>query len=318
LYNDTAYQKQLNDLSIIAIPNATAVAAENNNHAAISSASAISYTAPKGWRQTVESNGNSSYASPLLECKAYSFYTLHVLKTTSYNGNLQNYAARLYQTYFSPTGDGKYLQYQQRIAKGIDELGREFAIYEDGAQTFNDNTYHYGIACVLRNGNQVASFILELNPLSSNYYSNPNELDFFFGCNPLKNTWHKFLASVKFNSAVIAGNTLPEDLEGSWISRVHLGWTEGIFGNYSYEKTRELEKYTFYADGKFSCDQLGKGKSSGTISINGNKLTLKRQDGEIISYRFRLESIFYGSWHRTLTFYGNEDKEIKLNFEPNE
>jgi hypothetical protein len=318
LFNDTAYLKQLDELSIALIPNGKADAAESNSGAQVSSTSQISYTAPQGWRRNVETNGITSYASPLLECKEYSYYTLHVLKTAIYNGNLQHYATQLYKTYFSPSGNGKYLEYQRRISRGIDELGREFAIYEDGARAFNDNTYHYGIACVLRNGNQVASFILELNPLSSNSRSNPNELDFFFGCNPLKKAWNKFLTSLKFSTPAASKNTLPEDLEGSWISRVHLGWTEGIFGNYSYEKTRELEKYTFSADGKFSCNQLGKGKSSGSISINGNKLTLHREDGKIISYRFRLESIFDGRWRRSLSFYGNDEKEIKLSFEANE
>ncbi len=318
LFNDTTYLGRLNDFSTALAPDYHQAAVASNGSSQIAAASPSNYTAPRGWRQKDENNGITSYTSPLMECREFSYYTLHVFKTVVYNGNLLDYATQLYSTYFSPSGNGKYLEYQRRLSKGIDELGREFAIYEDGAQIFNDNTYHYGITCVVRNGNQMASFILELNPLSSNSHSNPNELDFFFGCNPLKKAWQTFLTSVKFSTPTASKNTLPEDLEGSWISRVHLGWTEGIFGNYSYDKTQELEKYSFSANGKFSCSQLGHGKSSGTISINGNRLSLQREDGKIITYRFRLESIFDGRWHRSLTFYSNDEKEITLNFEANE
>jgi hypothetical protein len=323
LFNDTAYRQQLDLFET----NLTLQPYKANNTIQNSSAESgpfnttVIHAMPKGWNPVQSANGITCYASPLLECTENSYYNLYVLKPTNYNGSLREYAYALHKkNFFQPYN--QYQVYQEgdkRIVKGIDEQGREFLSFETGAHGFGDNTWHYGLVYLLRKGDEMAAFILEQKPTDRNKYAPPTSLhNFIDECPLLKSEWKKFLTSVQFANAAPVKNNVPDELTGSWTSRVHLGWST-IAGSYSVENTQVLEKYSFNEDGSYTKDEFAKGKSGGHFSVSGNKITVTDDKGKIFTYRFKLESIFeYGRWHRSLSFFSNDEKEIKLSFEANE
>lgn len=321
LLNDSSYQKILDDFSKqITISND---GISNDNAAdptgsSSSPAATFTYTAPNEWTPVETANGGAGFISPLLECTDNSIYKLYVLPKTVYTGNLQEYARQMHKAYFYQANN-PYLSYNEsdkRIVKGIDDKGREYLSFETPAHSFDDNTWRYGMVYLLRNGDNMASFILELQPVDRNKSGPPTSVyNFTDGCPALKTAWKKFLSSVAFSNTAQAKTTVPGELEGTWTSRVHLGWST-IAGQYSVENSQVVEKYTFNDNGKYLKDEFAKGKTSGTFSISGNKISFADAAGKKYNYPFTLTSIFeYGSWHRALSFYDANGREIKLNYE---
>jgi hypothetical protein len=320
LFNDTAYQQSLDffESHLTLQPYTANRTVQNPTGENLSSSAAAAFSIPNGWLPVQAADGINCYASPLLECTDNSYYHLYILPQIQYTGPLQDYAIALHKKNFFQ----QYNQYQvyresdKRIVKGIDEQGREFISFETPAHTFADNTWHYGLVYLLRSGGQMVSFIAEQKPVDRNKYGTPTSLyNFIDECPALKSIWKKFLASIKFSNAATAKNNVPAELTGTWTSRVHLGWST-IAGSYSVEDTKVLEKYTFNENSIYTKDEFTKGKVQGNFSISGNKISFTDEKGKIFSYRFRIESIFENArWHRSLSFYGNDDKEIKLKFE---
>jgi hypothetical protein len=320
ILNDTAYQKLLDDFSSqINIISGSAPKAsttnQNNNSVA---AGTINYTAPNGWSALPNINDGAGFISPLLECTDNSIYKLYMLPVTNYTGSLQDYAHQMHKAYFYQANSPyqNYKESEKRIVKGIDDKGREYLSFETPAHSFDDNTWRYGMVYLLRNGNTLAAFILELQPIDRNKFGPPTAVyNFIDGCAPLKTIWKKFLSSVTFSNTTLAKTTVPADLEGTWTSRVHLGWAT-LAGQYAVENSQVVEKYTFNDNGTYVKDEFAKGKTNGTFSINGNKISFAEAGGKKYSYPFTLTSTFeYASWQRALSFFDTNGQEIKLNYE---
>lgn len=320
-FNDAGYQAAieafLNSLDLNA--NAAPVATQNNNTTTTtatssSTAGGISYTVPRGWTETKNANGSVSIASPLLECRENSYYTIHYLGSSVYNGNLQEYAANLHKSYFyegvnAPT---QYMSGDKNISKGYDNDGREYLSFATSAHLFDkDRCYHYGMVYLLRTGDQMAVFLVELRPVNSNKEGIPGWGNFLSDCNALRSAWTRFLSAVKFNKPGKPLGTLPEELFGNWESRVILGAT--YFG---FIDSRIMERYHFMEDGRYQSQKMLAGNNYGKYQVTGNKLTITDASGKSSSYRFRLESVFeYGSWKRELTLLDANGKEVTLRYD---
>jgi hypothetical protein len=315
VFNDTVYQQTVDEFST----RLKVVADGGANQGANTSSSSpeINYVAPKGWSPLETATGGAGFISPLQECTDNSIYKLYVLPNTSYTGSLQDYAYQMHKAYFYQTAE--YIGYQEaskRMVKGTDDKGREYISFETPAHAFNDNTWRYGMVYLLRSGTDMAAFILELKPIDRNKFGPPTSVyNFIDGCAPLKATWKKFLSSVTFPNTTAAKTTVPDELEGTWTSRVHLGWAT-IAGQYAVENSQVVEKYTFSENGRYVKDEFAKGKTNGTFSISGNKINFTEATGKKYSYPFTLTSTFeYASWQRALSFFDSNGQEIKLNYE---
>jgi hypothetical protein len=320
-FNDAGYQKLvesfLNTADIIALSNTAPL---NNNNAANTiipnnaGAAGFTYTAPRGWTESKTANGTIAIASPLLECKEYSYYSIQVLPQITYTGNLQQYAHDLHKSRFYEQNSWRqYMEGDKRVVKGIDKNGYEFLSYETSAALFNsDRNYHYGMVYLLRSGNQMIPVVLELRPINGDRNAPPTEILYFLaGCNPLKSAWNKFVGSVKFTAPQKAESYLPDDLLGKWESRVILGAT-----NWGFVNSQVMEKYTFTDDGRYQSQKMMAGDNYGKYSVKGNKITITDAAGKSTSYNFKLESLFeYGAWHRELTLYDATGKETVLKWE---
>ena len=123
------------------------------------------------------------------------------------------------------------------------------------------------------------------------------------------------LSSVTFSNVSAAKTTVPDELEGTWTSRVHLGWAT-LAGQYAVENSQVVEKYTFNDNGRYVKDEFAKGKTNGTFSIIGNKINFTEATGKKYAYPFTLTSTFeYARWSRALSFFDANGQEIKLNYE---
>lgn len=317
-FNDAGYQNAMEkftaglDLTEAGKADKTSspIITDNTN----STQSAINYTPPRDWNETKNPDGSADIISPLLECKEYSYYTIHILPPISYTGSLQQYAHDLHKARFYEQNDWRqYMEGDKRIVKGINQNGNEFLSYETGAALFNsDRNYHYGMVYVLKSGNSIIPVILELKPINADRNSPPTEvLNFLAGCKPLKGAWNKFISTLKFNTQQKAAAYLPEDLLGKWESRIILGAT-----NWGLVDTRIVEKYTFMEDGRYQSQKMMVGNNYGKYSVSGNKITITDASGKTASYKFKLESLFeYGSWHRELTLYDASGKESILRWD---
>ncbi len=319
-FNDASYQTEMesfsNGLDLLSPADVKPLLEKaNENQAAkkipVNRTNQLKYTVPAGWTQS--SAGNETLiSSPLLECRENSYYTIHVLGTSNYSGDLQEYAHNLHKARFYEQSDWRpYMEGDKRVVKGIDQNGHEFLSYETSAALFSsDRNYHYGLVYLIRSGSQMLSLLLELKPVNSDRYSIPTEsLYFTAGCQALKSAWSKFLASVTLANEQVKGNYLPAELLGKWESRIILGAT-----NWGLVDTRIVEQYRFMEDGRFQSEKMFAGNAFGKYYVNGNKLTIST--GKTVSYKFKLESLFeYGSWHRELTLYDATGKESILRWE---
>jgi hypothetical protein len=163
-FNNGMYQKALEEFSntlelITPEPMVSDNQPENIASSSNTSSTGFSYTIPKGWNVTKNSNGAESISSPLLECKEYSYYTIRLSGTSTYTGSLQEYAHNLHKASFYQQNDWRqYMEGDKRIVKGIDANGHEFLTYETSAALFNsDRNYHYGMVYLVRSGNQLIS-----------------------------------------------------------------------------------------------------------------------------------------------------------------
>jgi hypothetical protein len=313
VFNDTVYQQTVDDFSA----RLKVVADAGSNQGDNISSSQISYVPPKGWTPLETAKGGAGFISPLLECTDNSIYKLYILPNTSYTGSLQEYAYQMHKAYFyQPAEYRGYQEGDKRMVKGIDDKGREYISFETPAHAFNDNTWRYGMVYLLRSGTDMAAFMLELKPIDRNKFGSPTVLyNFLDGCAPLKTTWKKFLSSVTFPNTTAAKTTLPDELEGTWTSRVHLGWAT-LAGQYAVENSQVVEKYTFNDNGTYLKDEFAKGKTDGTFSIRGNKINFTEASGKKYSYPLMFTSTFeYARWQRALSFYDTNGQEIKLNYE---
>lgn len=316
-FNDAGYQKAMEEFTAgldLAEAGKTdkipAAATDNSN----SGSSGIRYTTPQNWNETKNADGSADIVSPLLECKDYSYYTIHILAPVSYTGSLQQYGHDLHKSRFYEQNEWRqYMEGDKRIVKGIDQSGNEFLSFETSAALFNsDRSFHYGMVYLVRSGSQLLPVVLELKPLSVDGNDRPTQLlNFLYDCNPLKGIWNKFVSSIKFNTDQTKKNYLPEDLLGKWESRIILGAT-----NWGLVDTRIVEKYTFMEDGRYQSQKMLAGNNYGTYSVSGNKITITDASGKSSSYKFKLESLFeFGNWHRELTLYDVSGKESTLRWE---
>jgi hypothetical protein len=318
VFNDAGYQKTLEDFSVNVKINPPPSSGINNQAPASANtdnvAGGFSYTPPKDWTVMKNTNGSVSIASPLLECKDYSYYTIHLPGKVTYAGSLQQYAHDLHKSNFYQQNDWRqYMEGDKRIVKGIDANGHEFLSFETSAALFNsDRNYHYGMVYLLRSGNQMIPILLELRPLNGDRNAPPTEILYFLAsCNQLRSAWNKFISSIKFATEQGHENYLPDDLLGKWESRIILGAT-----NWGLVNSQVLEKYTFMDDGRYQSAKMFAANSYGKYSVNGNKLTITDAAGKTTNYNFKLESKFeYGSWHRELSLYDATGKESILKWE---
>jgi hypothetical protein len=272
----------------------------------------ITYTLPADWKPKQTNNKIVAVSSPLLECTDQSYYTLFVLGTASYDGDLEEYAGNIYKAYFYQ--DDPVLKYKtegRRIVKGIDEYGREFLSYENGSWGFaSDNCWHYGLVYLIRTGNQVAAFMLELKPQNKDKNGPPSYFTtyFLYSCLPLNNTWKKFLSSVKFNNEANKKTYSADNLVGTWESRLVLG--ASIWG---YVSSMPLQKYHFEEGGRWQSQKMATENNFGTYAVKDNKLVVTDGSGKTASYKFRVEKIFeYRVWNTYLILFDANGIESKL------
>jgi hypothetical protein len=318
-FNDAAFQKTLEDFSAsleVLPPAASGLPVNPVMPPATGNMlnSGMNYTVPKGWTEVKKAGGASAISSPLLDCKDYSYYTIHVLPVVTYTGNLQEYARDLHKSrFYEYTSWRQYMEGDKRMLKGIDINGQEYFSFETSAALFDsDKSYHYGLVYLVRSGDQLASFLLELHPISNVNHSPPTELlHFTAGCPPLKNAWNKFTASIKFKAVNKSQQYIPDDLLGKWESRIILGAT-----NWGLVNSQVMNQYIFLEDGRYQSKQLMKSDSYGKYSVSGNKLNITNAGGKKVSYQFKLESKYeYGNWKRELTLFDATGKETTLQWE---
>jgi hypothetical protein len=286
---------------------------DSNNGAQPQSGTAgITYTLPADWKPKQTNSKIVAVSSPLLECTDDSYYTLFVLPTITYDGDLEAYGQKLHKAYFYQADPSlTYRNESRRVVKGIDESGREFLSYEDGSCAFlSDNCWHYGMVYLIRTGNQVVAFMLELKPQNRNRTGPPSDFTIYFlySCLPLNNTWKKFLSSVKFNNEANKKTYSADNLVGTWESRLLLG--ASIWG---YVSSMPLQKYHFEAGGRWQSQKMATENNFGTYAVKDNKLVVTDGSGKTTSYRFRLEKVFeYRNWNTYLILYDANGIESKL------
>jgi len=272
----------------------------------------ITYTLPANWKPKPSSGNIVAVASPLLECTDQSYYTLFVLGTTTYDGDLEDYAEKLHKTYFYQEDPAlTYRNEGRRVVKGIDEYCRDFLSYENGSSAFkSDNCWHYGMVYLLRTGNQVAAFLLELKPQNRDRNMPPSSgtIYFLYNCIALNNTWKKFIGSVQFNNEANKKTYSADNLVGTWESRLVLG--ASIWG---YVSSLPLQKYHFEEGGRWQSQKMATENNFGTYKVKDNKLVITDGSGKTVSYKFRVEKIFeYRVWNTYLILYDANGIESKL------
>jgi hypothetical protein len=274
--------------------------------------SGITYTIPADWKPKSTGGNIASFVSPLLECTDESYYTLFVLGTTTYDGDLEAYGEKLFKSYFYQEDPAiTYRNTSRRVVKGIDEYGREFLSYEDGSRPFkSDNSWHYGMVYLIRSGNQLAAFMLELKPQNRDKTGPPSDFTIYFlySCTPLNTAWKKFVASVKFNNEGNKKTYSADNLVGTWESRLVLG--ASIWG---YVSSLPLQKYHFEEGGRWQSQQMATENNFGTYAVKNNKLVITDGKGKTMSYKFRIEKVFeYRNWNTYLILYDANGIESKL------
>lgn len=284
----------------------------NSNTRPTNISQGITYTLPEDWKPRITNNKIVAVSSPLLECTDQSYYTLFVLGTTIYDGDLEEYAGNIYKTYFYQEDPVfKYKTEGRRIVKGIDENGREYLSYENGSWGFaSDNCWHDGLVYVVRTGNQVAAFMLELKPQNRDKNGPPSHFTIYFlyNCIALNNTWKKFLSTIKFNNEGNKKTYNADNLVGTWESRLVLG--ASIWG---YVSSMPLQKYHFEEGGRWQSQKMATENNFGTYAVKDNKLVITDGAGKNASYKFRVEKIFeYRAWNTYLILFDANGVESKL------
>jgi hypothetical protein len=163
---------------------------------------------------------------------------------------------------------------------------------------------------LIRTGNQVAAFTLELRPQNRDRYMPPSSMTIYFlySCIVLNNTWKKFLSSVKFLNGSVKKTYNADNLVGTWESRLELGAT--IWG---YVSSLPLQKYHFEEGGRWQSQKMAVENNFGTYTVKDNKLVITDGSGKTVSYKFRVEKIFeYNNWNTWLILFDANGIESKL------
>jgi len=130
---------------------------------------------------------------------------------------------------------------------------------------------------------EVAYISLESNRFATGSHS------YVIDCLALTSIWNKFINSLVFNTAPVAGisTEISEDIIGRWDQK-KTSVTSSSFGYYSVYSTT-LASYVFRENGYCQSKSMFQSDEDGKFSVKGNKITISSPTGKSETFTFRIE-----------------------------